>query len=163
MKIYIFICQTECSVVVNHYIYNRIVIVLLLLMRMLLGQWLRRYAENSLVLYHWLTYYRPANHSSCGNVRLLAIRPSNPGSRRRHIVLYPAWRGQCCRLSRCAMADDPEKYLRTKKAPSTGASGFDSKKWCWVPDENEGFLAGEIKSRKGSKLACQLPNGSVRP
>jgi myosin heavy subunit len=58
------------------------------------------------------------------------------------------------------MADDPEKYLRTKKAPAAGASGFDSKKWCWVPDENEGFLAGEIKSRKGSKLVCQMPDGS---
>ncbi|XP_065826219.1 myosin heavy chain, striated muscle-like [Oscarella lobularis] len=59
------------------------------------------------------------------------------------------------------MADVMESYLRPKeKGGGIGAGGFDSKKWVWVPHDTEGFVAGEVKSRKGNKVTVQLPNGS---
>ena len=66
------------------------------------------------------------------------------------------------RRNRFAMADVMESYLRPKeKGGGIGAGGFDSKKWVWVPHDTEGFVAGEVKSRKGNKVTVQLPNGSV--
>ena len=59
------------------------------------------------------------------------------------------------------MSDDPEVYLRA--APNKGGSGgaFDSKKWLWVPDAEQGFAQAQVLSTKGDKVTVELPNGSV--
>lgn len=38
---------------------------------------------------------------------------------------------------------------------------YDSKKNCWVPDEKEGYLLGEIKATKGDIVSVGLPGGEV--
>ena len=38
---------------------------------------------------------------------------------------------------------------------------YDAKKACWVPDEKEGFVQGEIKATKGDLVTVVLPGGEV--
>lgn len=38
---------------------------------------------------------------------------------------------------------------------------YDAKKACWVPDEKEGYLLGEIKATKGDLVTVGLPGGEV--
>ena len=38
---------------------------------------------------------------------------------------------------------------------------YDAKKACWVPDDAEGFVQGEIKGTKGDIVTVGLPNGEV--
>lgn len=38
---------------------------------------------------------------------------------------------------------------------------YDAKKACWVPDEKEGFVLGEIKATKGELVTVGLPEGGV--
>ena len=59
--------------------------------------------------------------------------------------------------------DDPSAYLRPSRTKDTidTTRMFDSKKWTWVPDEEEGFKAAEIKSQKGERVTVELDNGQV--
>ncbi|KAJ8923287.1 hypothetical protein NQ315_001844 [Exocentrus adspersus] len=56
---------------------------------------------------------------------------------------------------------DPTPYLfvslEQKRIDQT--KPYDAKKSCWVPDEKEGFLLGEIKGTKGDLVTVGLPGG----
>lgn len=58
--------------------------------------------------------------------------------------------------------DDPSVYLRAAPNKDAHATSFDSKKWLWVPDDEEGFKNAQVLSTKGDKVTVELPNGSVR-
>lgn len=38
---------------------------------------------------------------------------------------------------------------------------YDAKKACWVPDDVEGFVQGEIDGTKGDLITVKLPTGDV--
>lgn len=58
---------------------------------------------------------------------------------------------------------DPTPYLfvslEQKRIDQT--KPYDSKKNCWVPDEKDGYLLGEIKATKGDLVTVGLPGGEV--
>jgi len=58
---------------------------------------------------------------------------------------------------------DPTPYLfvslEQKRIDQT--KPYDAKKACWVPDEESGFLQGEIRGTKGDLVTVALPNGEV--
>lgn len=58
---------------------------------------------------------------------------------------------------------DPTPYLfvslEQKRQDQT--KPYDAKKACWVPDEKEGYLLGEIKATKGDLVTVSLPSGEV--
>lgn len=59
---------------------------------------------------------------------------------------------------------DPTPYLfvslEQKRIDQT--KPYDAKKACWVPDEAEGFVQGEIKGTKGDLVTVGLPNGEEK-
>lgn len=59
---------------------------------------------------------------------------------------------------------DPTPYLfvslEQKRIDQT--KPYDSKKSCWVPDEKEGYLLGEIRATKGDLVTVALPGGEVK-
>lgn len=59
--------------------------------------------------------------------------------------------------------DDPEAYLRPSKDRDTvdQTRMFDSKKWTWVTDEEEGFKSATVKSQKGERVLVEFDNGEV--
>jgi myosin heavy chain 6/7 len=58
---------------------------------------------------------------------------------------------------------DPTEYLfvslEQKRKDQT--KPYDGKKACWVPDEKEGFLLGELKGTKGDLCTVGLENGEA--
>lgn len=58
---------------------------------------------------------------------------------------------------------DPTPYLfvslEQKRIDQT--KPYDAKKACWVPDEKEGYVLGEIKATKGDVVSVGLPGGEV--
>ncbi|XP_032677951.1 myosin heavy chain, muscle isoform X27 [Odontomachus brunneus] len=59
---------------------------------------------------------------------------------------------------------DPTPYLfvslEQKRIDQT--KPYDAKKACWVPDEKEGYLLGEIKATKGDVVSVSLPGGETK-
>ncbi|XP_026689232.1 myosin heavy chain, muscle-like isoform X9 [Diaphorina citri] len=59
---------------------------------------------------------------------------------------------------------DPTPYLyvslEQKRIDQT--KPYDAKKACWVPDEQEGFVQGEIKGTKGDIVSVTLPGGETK-
>lgn len=59
---------------------------------------------------------------------------------------------------------DPTPYLfvslEQKRIDQT--KPYDAKKSCWVPDEKEGFILGEIKGTKGDLVTVAIPGGEVK-
>uniref|UniRef100_A0A0A9WS97 Myosin heavy chain, muscle n=2 Tax=Lygus hesperus TaxID=30085 RepID=A0A0A9WS97_LYGHE len=59
---------------------------------------------------------------------------------------------------------DPTPYLfvslEQKRIDQT--KPYDAKKACWVPDEAEGFLQGEIQGTKGDIVTVKLPGGETK-
>ncbi|XP_026481129.1 myosin heavy chain, muscle-like isoform X4 [Ctenocephalides felis] len=59
---------------------------------------------------------------------------------------------------------DPTPYLfvslEQKRIDQT--KPYDAKKACWVPDEKEGFVLGEIKATKGDLVTVGLPGGETK-
>ncbi|KAI4481632.1 hypothetical protein M0804_009153 [Polistes exclamans] len=59
---------------------------------------------------------------------------------------------------------DPTPYLfvslEQKRIDQT--KPYDAKKACWVPDDKEGYLLGEIKATKGDVVSVSLPGGETR-
>ncbi|XP_064213609.1 myosin heavy chain, muscle isoform X11 [Tribolium castaneum] len=59
---------------------------------------------------------------------------------------------------------DPTPYLfvslEQKRIDQT--KPYDAKKSCWVPDEKEGFVLGEIKGTKGDLVTVGLPGGEEK-
>ena len=60
-------------------------------------------------------------------------------------------------------ADDPSAYLRPSRVKDTidQTRMFDSKKWTWIPDDEESFKSASIKSQKGERLVVELDDGQV--
>lgn len=59
--------------------------------------------------------------------------------------------------------EDPTPYLfvSLEQRRIDQSKPYDSKKNCWVPDEKEGYLLGEIKATKGELVTVNLPGGEV--
>ena len=59
--------------------------------------------------------------------------------------------------------DDPSTYLRSSRTQDIidQTRMFDSKKWIWVPDEEEGFKAATVKGQKGDKCTVEFSDGAV--
>lgn len=59
--------------------------------------------------------------------------------------------------------EDPTPYLfvSLEQRRIDQSKPYDSKKNCWVPDEKEGYLLGEIKATKGDIVTVQIPGGEV--
>ncbi|KAL6426871.1 hypothetical protein ACFW04_009267 [Cataglyphis niger] len=59
---------------------------------------------------------------------------------------------------------DPTPYLfvslEQKRIDQT--KPYDAKKACWVPDEKEGYVLGEIKATKGDIVSVGLPGGETK-
>ncbi|XP_006569863.1 myosin heavy chain, muscle isoform X7 [Apis mellifera] len=59
---------------------------------------------------------------------------------------------------------DPTPYLfvslEQKRIDQT--KPYDAKKACWVPDEKEGYVLGEIKATKGDVVSVGLPGGETK-
>ncbi|GAB1861350.1 Myosin heavy chain, muscle [Camponotus japonicus] len=59
---------------------------------------------------------------------------------------------------------DPTPYLfvslEQKRIDQT--KPYDAKKACWVPDEKDGYLLGEIKATKGDIVSVSLPGGETK-
>ncbi|KXJ68998.1 hypothetical protein RP20_CCG000603 [Aedes albopictus] len=59
---------------------------------------------------------------------------------------------------------DPSEWLfiseEMKRADQS--KPYDAKKACWVPDEAEGYLLGEIKATKGELVTVALPGGETK-
>ncbi|XP_034669948.1 myosin heavy chain, muscle isoform X22 [Drosophila subobscura] len=60
--------------------------------------------------------------------------------------------------------EDPTPYLfvSLEQRRIDQSKPYDSKKSCWVPDEKEGYLLGEIKATKGDIVSVGLPGGESR-
>ncbi|XP_033248672.1 myosin heavy chain, muscle isoform X39 [Drosophila miranda] len=60
--------------------------------------------------------------------------------------------------------EDPTPYLfvSLEQRRIDQSKPYDSKKSCWVPDEKEGYLLGEIKATKGDIVSVGLPGGEVK-
>lgn len=58
-------------------------------------------------------------------------------------------------------ADDPDVYLKRpdKLQLMEQTKGFDTKKWCWLVDEAEGFKMAEIKATKGDNVEVECADG----
>lgn len=61
------------------------------------------------------------------------------------------------------MSEDPSVYLRPtpSKTVYDQTKAFDSKKWLWLPDEEEGFKSAFVKATRGEKVLLELADGSV--
>ncbi|XP_063624530.1 myosin heavy chain, muscle isoform X34 [Cydia splendana] len=59
---------------------------------------------------------------------------------------------------------DPTPYLfvSLEQKRIDQSKPYDGKKACWVPDEKEGFLQGEIKATKGDLVTVGLPGGETK-
>ncbi|XP_054741862.1 myosin heavy chain, muscle isoform X23 [Anastrepha obliqua] len=60
--------------------------------------------------------------------------------------------------------EDPTPYLfvSLEQRRIDQSKPYDSKKNCWVPDEKEGYLLGEIKATKGDIVSVGLPGGETK-
>jgi hypothetical protein len=45
-----------------------------------------------------------------------------------------------------------------QEGDSDQAKSYDAKKACWVPDEKEGYVLGEIKAAKGGEVGMNQQN-----
>lgn len=59
---------------------------------------------------------------------------------------------------------DPTPYLfvslEQKRIDQT--KPYDAKKTCWVPDDKDGFVIGEIRGTKGELVSVAVPGGEVK-
>jgi len=60
--------------------------------------------------------------------------------------------------------EDPTPYLfvSLEQKRIDQSKPYDSKKACWVPDEKEGYVLGEIKATKGDIVSVAVPGGETR-
>lgn len=59
--------------------------------------------------------------------------------------------------------EDPTPYLfvSLEQKRIDQSKPYDSKKACWVPDEKDGYVLGEIKATKGDIVSVGVPGGEV--
>ncbi|XP_062547760.1 myosin heavy chain, muscle-like [Armigeres subalbatus] len=64
------------------------------------------------------------------------------------------------------VGDDPDPsewlYISEEMKRADQSKPYDAKKACWVPDEAEGYLQGEIKATKGELVTVGLPGGETK-
>jgi len=53
-------------------------------------------------------------------------------------------------------------YVSMEQKRIDSSKPYDGKKACWVPDQKEGFLQGEIQGTKGDLVSVQIPGGEVK-
>lgn len=60
--------------------------------------------------------------------------------------------------------EDPTPYLfvSLEQKRIDQSKPYDSKKTCWIPDDKEGYLLGEIKATKGDIVSVGVAGGEVR-
>jgi hypothetical protein len=64
-------------------------------------------------------------------------------------------------------SDDPDPdpaewlFISLEQKRIDQSKPYDAKKACWVPDEKEGYVLGEIKSTKGELVSVGIPGGEV--
>uniref|UniRef100_A0A8D8U4L3 Myosin heavy chain, muscle n=1 Tax=Cacopsylla melanoneura TaxID=428564 RepID=A0A8D8U4L3_9HEMI len=56
----------------------------------------------------------------------------------------------------------PYLYVSLEQKRIDQSKPYDGKKACWVPDEAEGFVQGEIKGTKGEVVSVVLPGGEAK-
>jgi myosin heavy chain 6/7 len=63
------------------------------------------------------------------------------------------------------VGDDPDPtpylFVSLEMKRIDQSKPYDSKKACWVPDEKEGYILGEIKATKGELISVTIPGGEV--
>lgn len=63
------------------------------------------------------------------------------------------------------VGDDPDPspwlFISLEQKRIDQSKPYDAKKACWVPDEKEGYVLGEIKSTKGDLVSVTIPGGEV--
>jgi myosin heavy subunit len=62
------------------------------------------------------------------------------------------------------MSEDPNVYLRpaASKTVFDQTKAFDSKKWLWIKDEEDGFKSAYVKSTRGDRVLLELSDGSEK-
>ncbi|XP_055547307.1 myosin heavy chain, muscle isoform X22 [Wyeomyia smithii] len=64
------------------------------------------------------------------------------------------------------VGDDPDPsewlFVSLEQKRIDQSKPYDAKKACWVPDEKEGYVLGEIKATKGELVTVGLPGGEER-
>lgn len=70
------------------------------------------------------------------------------------MVKEPKWEGE---------DPDPSQYLcvSLEQKRIDSSKPYDAKKSCWVPDEKEGYVIGEIQATKGEIITVKIPGGEV--
>ena len=56
----------------------------------------------------------------------------------------------------------PYLYVSDEQRRIDLAKPYDSKVHCWVPDEKEAFVIGEIQGTKGDLISVKLPSSQVK-
>lgn len=63
------------------------------------------------------------------------------------------------------VGDDPDPsewlFISLEQKRIDQSKPYDAKKACWVPDEKEGYILGEIKSTKGDLVTVTITGGEV--
>uniref|UniRef100_A0A336MJ45 CSON000536 protein n=1 Tax=Culicoides sonorensis TaxID=179676 RepID=A0A336MJ45_CULSO len=59
---------------------------------------------------------------------------------------------------------DPTQYLYVslEQKRIDQSKPYDAKKTCWVPDEKEGYVIGEIQATKGDLISVKIPGGETK-
>ncbi|XP_055644606.1 myosin heavy chain, muscle isoform X14 [Toxorhynchites rutilus septentrionalis] len=64
------------------------------------------------------------------------------------------------------VGDDPDPsewlFVSLEQKRIDQSKPYDAKKACWVPDEKEGYVLGEIKATKGELVTVALPGGETK-
>ncbi|XP_053696472.1 myosin heavy chain, muscle isoform X2 [Sabethes cyaneus] len=64
------------------------------------------------------------------------------------------------------VGDDPDPsewlFISLEQKRIDQSKPYDAKKACWVPDEKEGYVLGEIKATKGDLVTVGLPGGETK-
>ncbi|XP_062706921.1 myosin heavy chain, muscle isoform X12 [Aedes albopictus] len=64
------------------------------------------------------------------------------------------------------VGDDPDPsewlFVSLEQKRIDQSKPYDAKKACWVPDEKEGYVLGEIKATKGELVTVGLPGGETK-
>lgn len=55
----------------------------------------------------------------------------------------------------------PYLYVSLEQKRIDQSKPYDGKKACWVPDQAEGYVLGEIKATKGDMVTVAVPGGEV--
>lgn len=60
--------------------------------------------------------------------------------------------------------EDPTPYLfvSLEQKRIDQSKPYDSKKACWIPDDKEGYIMGEIKATKGDIVSVGIAGGEVK-